>query len=156
MVRAKGRKKRRVGRGPCHRRKLSEVQQGLQTRKRRGNRWHMRLQGKRNWDLAKRCEGSTGIEFSRWSIEVVNSHSGPVLVKNLKIVRGERESTQARARGGGRQPTRLARTVEGPRRSRPCERMRKTRSSSNRVRLLGPLRSSSVAGKGRRERKSAF
>ena len=34
--------------------------------------------------------------------------------------------------------------------------MRKTRSSSDGVRLLGPLRSSSVAGEGRRESKSAF
>ena len=47
-------------------------------------------------------KGSTGNEFSRWSIEVVNSHSGPVLAKILKIVRGECEPTQARTRFGGR------------------------------------------------------
>ena len=34
--------------------------------------------------------------------------------------------------------------------------MRKTRSSSDGVGLLGPLRLSSVAGKGRRKRKSVF
>ena len=44
-----------------------------------------------------RCdvERSTGNEFSRWSIEVVNPHSGPVLAKILKIVREERGPTQA-------------------------------------------------------------
>ena len=39
------------------------------------------------------------------SIEVVKPRSGPVLVKILEIVKGEREPTQARARAGGRQPT---------------------------------------------------
>ena len=34
--------------------------------------------------------------------------------------------------------------------------MRKAHSSSDGVRLLGPSRSPSVAGKGRRDRKSAF
>ena len=53
-----------------------------------------------------RCDvkRSTGNEFSRWSIEVVHRHSGPVFAKILKIVRGEREPTQARAGVGGRQP----------------------------------------------------
>ena len=46
--------------------------------------------------------GSTVNELSRWNIEVVNPHSGPVLAKISKIVRGEREPTQARARVGGR------------------------------------------------------
>ena len=45
---------------------------------------------------------STGNEFSRWSIEVVNPHSGSVLVKSSKIVRGAREPTQARDRVGWR------------------------------------------------------
>ena len=51
-----------------------------------------------------RCDvkRSTGNEFSTWSIEVVNPHSGPMLAKILKIVRGEREPTQDRARVGGR------------------------------------------------------
>ena len=48
---------------------------------------------------------STRNKFSRWSTEVVNPHSGPVFAKILKIVRGEREPIQARARVGGRQPT---------------------------------------------------
>ena len=56
----------------------------------------------------------------------------------------------------GDSPPKLERTAEGPPRSRPCERMKKTRSSSDGVRPLGPPRSSSVAGKGRRERKEAF
>ena len=32
--------------------------------------------------------GSTGNEFSRWSIEVVNPYSGSVLAKIAEIVRG--------------------------------------------------------------------
>ena len=55
--------------------------------------------------LRSDVKGRTGNEFSRWSIEVVHRHSGPVFAKILKIVRGEREPTQARARVGGRQPT---------------------------------------------------
>ena len=42
--------------------------------------------------------------------------------------------------------------AQGAPRSSPCERIRKTRSSSDGLRLLGPLRSSSVAGKGGRDR----
>ena len=45
---------------------------------------------------------STGNEFSRWSIDVVNPHSGLVFTNILKIVGGEREPTQARARVGER------------------------------------------------------
>ena len=56
----------------------------------------------------------------------------------------------------GASPPKPTRTVEGLLRSRPYNRIRKTRSSSDGVRLLEPLRSSSVAGKGGRERKSAF
>ena len=37
--------------------------------------------------------GNTGNEFSRWSIEVVNPHSGPVWAKILEIMRGERKPT---------------------------------------------------------------
>ena len=51
--------------------------------------------------------GSTGNDLSRWSIEVVNPHSGLVLAKVLRIVRGEREPTQARPRVEGRQPTEI-------------------------------------------------
>ena len=51
-----------------------------------------------------RCDvnWSTDNEFSRWSTEVVNPHSGSVFANILKIVGGEREPTQARARFGGR------------------------------------------------------
>ena len=49
-------------------------------------------------------KGSTGNGLSRWSIEFVNPHSGPVLTKIVKIVWGEREPTRGRARAGGRQP----------------------------------------------------
>ena len=54
--------------------------------------------------IAGTCVYSTGNEFSRWSIEVVNPHSGPLLSK-INIVRGDREPTLARARVGGRHPT---------------------------------------------------
>ena len=50
--------------------------------------------------LRSDVKGRTGNEFSRWSIEVVNPHSGPVLAKFLKIA-----PPQARARVGGCQPT---------------------------------------------------
>ena len=46
-------------------------------------------------------KGSAANEFSRWSIEVVNPYSGPVLANILKIVRGECEPTQADTHGGG-------------------------------------------------------
>lgn len=39
--------------------------------------------------------GSTGNELSRRGFEVVNPHSGPMITKIAKLVRGEREPTQA-------------------------------------------------------------
>ena len=72
-------------------------------------------------------KGSTADEFSRSSIEVVNPHSEPVFAKILKIVRREREPTHARAREGN-SPPKPTRAAEAPPRSRPCERIRNTRS----------------------------
>ena len=59
-VGVEARRKRRVGRGPCHRRKLAEVPQGLQTRKRRRDRWHMYLREPPSGDLAMRREEEHG------------------------------------------------------------------------------------------------
>ena len=80
------RRKRRVGRGRSHRRKLAEVQPGLQTRRRRGNRWHTCVYRKNQVGTSPDdVKESTGNELlSRWSIEVVRPHSEPVLAKILK------------------------------------------------------------------------
>ena len=60
-------------------------------------------------------KGRTDNELSRWSIEVVNPHSGPVLAKIAEVVWGEREPNQV----GGRQPTQTDTHAEDPPRGRP-------------------------------------
>ena len=153
-VRAKARRKQHVGGGPSHRRKLAEMQQGLQTRKRRANLWDMRLQAKPSWDLTKRREGEHGQRILQMEHRGLQPSFGNRVGENDEFVTGEREPTEARARVGVRQPTQTYTHVGGF--TKTCERMRNACSSSDGVRLLEPLRSSSVAGKGRRATKSAL
>ena len=78
-------------------------------------------------------KGSTGNGFSRWRIEVANPHSGPVLARIVKIVRERVSPPKPELVLEGASPPKPTRTAEDPPRSRPCEWMRKPRSSSDGV-----------------------
>ena len=100
-------------------------------------------------------KGGTDNEFSKRGVEVINPHSEPVFAKIAKLALGEREPTQSRARVWGRQSIQADAHGRGPVEKKAVV-ADEEHTSFVGVRPLRMVRSISVAGSAKRDKKSAF
>ena len=91
---------------------------------------------------------NTSEEYPRRRTKVVNPHTWPVCARNAIIGRGKRETTQNSAIRAGHQPAQVH--TRGRWKNAVCADPAETDTAITcGVRLVGPLRSCSVAGSGK-------